>query len=79
MRVACLLVQLAAQGGHAVELDAADEAVGRGGVADAVALLRAIHETDEDAVIIEQRSHLSHTAQNELQVLNTLSSFLKSH
>ena len=79
LKAAHLLIQLAAQGGHAIELDGANEVVRGGRVTDAVALLRAVHETDEDAVIIEHRGHFRHAAQNQLQVVDSLPTLLKRH
>lgn len=77
--VSHLLVKLGAKGRHAIELDLLDELVGRGNIADAVALLLAIHEPDQDAIVIKQGGHLSHTSQDQLQVIDALSSLLKRH
>ena len=79
VQIAHLLIELGAQGGHAIELHLADELIGRGHIPDAIALLLAIHEPDEDAIIIKQRGDLSNTPQDQLEVVDALSILLKCH
>lgn len=74
-----LVLQLAAHGRQTGESSAADHLSHLLLAADVVALVGGIHEAHLNAVVVEERSGICNTSQDQLEIVNSFTILLKLH